>query len=184
MNKIIRRPKRNNTPVHNDMRWKPIYDTVIMMHCLGKTKDEIRTKTKLHPRSIDRVIRSAEGVRLALKYRQDSNQHFKEHNHERLVALQERAFHNMEKVLTSEELLSSNPLAVFDRSVKFLESQRPVPQSNVPGQPVTNNTVVINSVPQGLIDRVNNALAMVESLNGPVRVIDKPGAKEKSLSRG
>lgn len=169
--------------------WKPEYEAMVALSCTGLSNEEVGRRFGYGKQQVSNIINTPMGKKLKEiilnRLRATNEESFTQ----RISTLQDRALRNIEDVLTNDEYLASKPLAIFDRSQKFLAStsakgiKQEVPDG---GSSNGNNTtnigvIVVNGATRdSLAEALAKADEAKELASGLIRTTVTPVARENS----
>jgi hypothetical protein len=107
--------------------WKPVYETIVALHCMGYKNKDISLKLKSDfavrytPMAISLILKTKQAVAIIELFKARVKTDTENKAKDRITALTERAMSNLESVIGNDKLLEDSPFAIFNASAKFLE---------------------------------------------------------------
>lgn len=102
--------------------WRTEYEAMVALSCTGLSNEEVGRRFGYGKQQVSNILNTAAGKKLKeiilARLRQANEETFVE----RISHLQNTALERVESVLSDDELFVKYPLAIFDRSQKFLSS--------------------------------------------------------------
>ena len=172
--------------------WRTEYEAMVALSCTGLSNEEVGKRFGYGKQQVSNIINTPAGKKLKeillARLRLSNEESFTE----RISTLQEKALKNIEEVMNEEELLGRAPLAMFDRSAKFLSNTTAkgfrsdgLAASSAPqvagSVNIQNNTVIVNGVSRdALAEAVNKSNRVKELSSGLVGTSVEPARKVES----
>lgn len=137
-------------------KWKPIYDRLVMAQVSGLDNKEIAEIFGYTPQQISNILTCSEAQALREKISENVNDHVMESIDAKLKRITVRAVDNIEKVIFDDNILEKAPLAILDRSERFLRSIGKL-RGDVSDNKVNNTVIISNDVAKLLAEGLNKA---------------------------
>jgi hypothetical protein len=147
-------------------KWDPIYDQMVAMSCTGMSGKAIGDRFGYTPQQVSNILCSDRGKLI----KQMVSQHIVEEMKKDLAqnqAIAERRAHDIiHSVLGNNDLLASNPLAMYDRAIKFLEGRGQLEDPTKKQQSTAPVIVMGDELANKLISGINKANEAIALHNG------------------
>lgn len=104
-------------------KWEPIYDSMVALSCTGLSNKAIAERFNYTPQQVCNILTSSQGKLIKTLVSKFIQEELRKSVTERLAQTERRAHDIIATVLNDNELLGKNPLAMYDRAVKFLEGR-------------------------------------------------------------
>jgi len=132
----------------NPKEWRPEYEAIVGLSCTGLSYDEIGKRFGYTPVHIGNIVNSDMGKalqRIILDRLRRSNT---ETLAERIDALKTKAMSRVESYINNDDYADKSPLAMFDRSMKFLSGAGTLgaerqAANGAPIQFINNKTLIV-----------------------------------------
>lgn len=174
--------------------WRTEYEAMVALSCTGLSNEEVGKRFGYGKQQVSNILNTPQGKKLQeiilARLRRSNEESFAE----RIASLQDVALTNVETVLKDEELLQRSPLAIFDRSQKFLVSsatkgfKSDSPQAPQTVQNINNSkNIIINGVTRdSLAEAMEKSDEAKELASGLIRTTATPvnGTSQKELGGG
>lgn len=172
--------------------WRTEYEAMVALSCTGLSNEEVGKRFGYGKQQVSNILNTAMGKKLKViildRLRKSNEETFAE----RISHLQNRALANIENVLNNEDYLERQPLAIFDRSQKFLTSttakgfKSEQPESPQRSGDTTNIVIVQGATRDSLAEAMAKADQAKELASGLVRTTVAPisRAGEEKLAVG
>lgn len=136
-----------NTEKWQPQKWKPEYEKILALDLLGTfTQKMIADTLGVTSAHVNQVLNCDEAISRKEKAIGKLRTEFTDKIPERLNAMALQSLDNMEYVLTSNDVREKNPIAIFDRSERVLQSigkmARPIDTSKGNTNNIQNNFII------------------------------------------
>lgn len=138
---------KRETEKWQPQKWKPEYEKILALDLLGTfTQKMIADTLGVTSAHVNQVLNCDEAIARKEKAVGKLRTEFTDKIPERLNALALRSLDNMQYVLESDDIRENNPIAIFDRSERVLQSigkmARPIDTSKGNVNNVQNNFII------------------------------------------
>lgn len=103
------------------LKWKPLYDIIISLHCSGYTNKAIAAYVNYSAVQVGNILRSPEAKRMIAENRSNLNKEAAVDRRGRLEAIQDKAIQRIEDAIFDEKLALNAPLRMMDASMSLLK---------------------------------------------------------------
>ncbi len=103
-------------------KWKPAYGTMVLLSVQGLSNKDIGDKLGYSEQQISNILNCSEAKKMKERIAANLEKDMMEDTAARLQAISRRSVHNIERVIFNDSLLENAPLAIFDRSERFLKA--------------------------------------------------------------
>lgn len=126
-------------------KWEPLYDSMVALSCTGLSNKAIADRFNYTPQQVCNILTSTQGKLIKTLVSKFIQEELRKSVTEKLAATERRAHDIVAVVLNDNELLAKNPLAMYDRAVKFLEGRGKLEDPAAKKQNVIERTFVVPS---------------------------------------
>ena len=102
--------------------WKPVHDTIVTLHVLGRKNDEISKAVQLNYVTISNIIRCPAGQAKIKELNEIKQKALMESTVGKIQRIEEASISNIHDIVTKPEEFKGRPLALMELSTKALKA--------------------------------------------------------------
>ncbi len=145
------------------VRWKPVYDSIVSEHILGKSNKYIAEKFDYTEVSISNILRSEEARKMiyeATKHIRQATNDAAAKQADLQVEINTKILERTKEFIEKNELASNSPFAFMEMLMKINNPVKPISaqQPNSPTLIQVNNNNINATVKPEQLERMNKAL--------------------------
>jgi hypothetical protein len=152
----------------NVVVWKPIHETIVTLHVLGKKNVEIAKQLKIVPLTVGNIINSEKGQ---ARIKELSDEHIKSiraSHEEKVEEIKTEAINNVHRLITDKKLQQEKPFAMFEVSAKALQLLDKTPTQQTNPQQANNTQINIIAGNPEFVSRLVNGLDKIEQIQSRI----------------
>lgn len=142
-------------------KWKPLYDQVVAMHCMGLNNKQVAERFGITDQHVCNILGCDKAEIVKELIRRKMNEDMAATVADRLSGLETKATKIIDRVLNDEALIENKPLAMFDRAVSLLKG---IGKLESDGVKVQHNTINVDAQQVALlingIEKSNEAMKL------------------------
>jgi hypothetical protein len=135
-------------------KWDPLFDQMVALSCTGMSNVAIAARFDYTPQQICNILTSDQGKLIKSLVSKHIQEELKKSLELRITRTEARAHEIISAVLNDNELLVKNPIALYDRAIKFLEGRGQLEDKS--RVQVSERTVVI---PSDLVEKLVSGIS-------------------------